>query len=73
MLMYVEVDSADHFILGAQFSSDLFGFLIFHFVLFRVLFFISKLYFNISENIFYELSFFEEIRKNVLFLSEFVF
>jgi len=73
MLIYVEVDSADHFILGAQFSSDLLGILIFHFVLFRVVFLISNLYFNISENIFYELSFFEEIRKNGSFLSEFVF
>ena len=37
MLMYVEVDSADHFNLGAQFSSDFLGPLIFHFVLLRVL------------------------------------
>jgi hypothetical protein len=43
MLMFVEVESADHFILGAQFSSDLLGFLIFHFELFRVVFFISNL------------------------------
>ena len=40
MLTYVEVDSAVRFILGAQFSSDLLGFLIFYFVLFKVVFFL---------------------------------
>ena len=48
MLTYVEVDSADHFILGAQFSSDLLGFQIFRFVLFSVVFFVRNFCFNIS-------------------------
>jgi hypothetical protein len=73
MLLYVEVSSADRFILGAQFSPDLLGFLIFRFVLFRAaFFFVRNLYFNISEDIFYVLSFFEYIRKNDSFLFEFV-